>query len=264
MPKSLRMTSEAFEALRFSGRCMLVADDSPIGRAILVRQLAALGIETLAVRDGEEAFVAYRARTFDALVTDCYMPNRDGFALAAAIRAHEWEGGERLPILAVTASDTPRERAAARTSGIDIVLAKPASRDDLIGALAAFFGQARPTTTSAPPSNDRSAPIDRRGLAALIGDDDDAELDAIVASYLATVGATIQRAGAAVDAADHVSLAEVAHAGKGSARMVCAGALADAWTDVESAACARDDAAIAAAIDELLAALAELRTHGRI
>jgi hypothetical protein len=100
-----------------------------------------------------------------------------------------------------------------------------------------------------------SAPIDFRALAALVGEDDPAELRSIALEYLATSEPTYQRARRAIERRNPVELAEASHAGKGSALSVCAGPLAEAWRLVEVAAQARDLEQAAGHMNELEARL---------
>jgi len=81
-----------------------VADDPPVNRALLLRQLAVLGIEAQVVEDGEQALRAWQGQLFSLLLTDCHMPNLDGNVLTKALRAK----GITTPIIGVTA-DTSEE-----------------------------------------------------------------------------------------------------------------------------------------------------------
>ena len=58
------------------------------------------------------------------LLTDCHMPNLDGFGLTQAIRAQE-PAGTRLPIIAVTANAMQGEGQRCRERGMDDYLSKP-------------------------------------------------------------------------------------------------------------------------------------------
>ncbi|MGL5496448.1 MAG: PAS domain-containing hybrid sensor histidine kinase/response regulator, partial [Aeromonas sobria] len=75
---------------KLSGR-VLVADDHPVNRALLVRQLTLLGVDCEVVEDGEKALKAWQEQRFSLLLTDCHMPVMDGFTLTQQLRAQ----GER-------------------------------------------------------------------------------------------------------------------------------------------------------------------------
>lgn len=73
---------------------VLVADDSRVARAQIVRTLEALGLETLVVNDGRAALRALQAasaqarveQTFSLVISDIEMPDMDGYRLTTEIR----------------------------------------------------------------------------------------------------------------------------------------------------------------------------------
>lgn len=70
------------------------------------------------------------------VITDCHMPDVDGFALARAIRADTCPARARVPIIALTASVLDRTREACRDAGIEHFLAKPVETHSLNALLA--------------------------------------------------------------------------------------------------------------------------------
>jgi CheY-like chemotaxis protein len=111
---------------------VLVADDSPLNRAAVTRLLGLRGHAVTAVADGRAAVTAAGAG-FDAILMDLQMPELDGFAAAAAIRA----GGATVPIIAMTASAATDERARCVAAGMDGYLAKPFEAEALYAAVEA-------------------------------------------------------------------------------------------------------------------------------
>jgi CheY-like chemotaxis protein/HPt (histidine-containing phosphotransfer) domain-containing protein len=246
---------------------ILVAEDEPTGRALVARHLAQLGIAATIVADGREALAAYERDAYALVLTDLHMPEMDGFALAAAIRAR----GDAVPVVALTASDDGREAEACRTHGIDAVLGKPARRDELAAVIARLLGGAgtsaggaapeAPATPEPEPPPD--VPVDLVALGALLGEDDPAEVRAVLGDYLATAPRTLARAEAALAAGDRAALAEAAHAGKGSARNVCARTLAAAWEALEGAVWDDDQDAAVQRFGAVSAAFAALEVFAR-
>lgn len=133
-------------------RAVLVAEDNAISRDILAHQLEMLDCEVVACEDGQSAIEAWRVGRFALLLTDLQMPGVDGFGLAAAVRAAE--GAGRLPIVALTASDSAAELARCRAAGIDECIAKPTSLAVLRGVLQRWLAP-RPEPATAVS---RSAP----------------------------------------------------------------------------------------------------------
>jgi signal transduction histidine kinase/DNA-binding response OmpR family regulator len=107
------------------GRAILVAEDHPVNQIVIRRQLSLLGHRPVVVADGAQALEAWRTRRFDLIITDCHMPEMDGFQLTAAIRADEAGQGGRTPILALTANALSGEDERCRAAGMDGYLSKP-------------------------------------------------------------------------------------------------------------------------------------------
>ncbi|RDI99696.1 response regulator [Dyella solisilvae] len=107
------------------GERILVAEDHPINRAVIARQLDRLGYPHTIVDNGEEAMRALAGAHYDLLITDCHMPVLDGYALARRIRAQEEGSARHLPIVALSASALPEEVVRCREAGMDEFLAKP-------------------------------------------------------------------------------------------------------------------------------------------
>lgn len=69
-----------------TGRRVLIAEDSPAVRAMLVNELSDRGCDVVETFDGAEAWKAFEAGPFDLVVSDVEMPQMDGLALTLRIR----------------------------------------------------------------------------------------------------------------------------------------------------------------------------------
>ncbi|MDR7135003.1 PAS domain S-box-containing protein [Lysobacter niastensis] len=124
---------------------ILVAEDHPINRSVLARQLDRLGYPYTLVEDGEQALSALAEAQFDLLLTDCHMPNLDGYHLTRRIRASEEPGRQHLPVIALSASTSKEQIAQCREAGMDDFLAKPVQLDTLSDKLATWLGTSHGT-----------------------------------------------------------------------------------------------------------------------
>ena len=125
--KSLRAERSAVLNLDGGAR-VLVVDDHPVNREVLVRQLNILGISVDTAEGGEEALASWESGTYAAVFADLYMPKVDGFELTRRIRAAERSGAHvHTPIVAVTANATRGEEERCLVAGMDAYLAKPVS-----------------------------------------------------------------------------------------------------------------------------------------
>ncbi|MDO7905916.1 ATP-binding protein [Paenibacillus sp. JX-17] len=106
---------------------VLVAEDNPINRKVVLMQLQRLGIKHVDVAtNGKEALEAFQQSEYVCILMDHVMPVMDGFTAAGEIRSYEQlQGAPRTPIIAMTgnASDMDREKCLA--AGMDDYLAKP-------------------------------------------------------------------------------------------------------------------------------------------
>lgn len=117
---------------------ILLAEDNEINREVIQEQLRLLGYVTEVAEDGMTALEMWRSGRYALLMTDCYMPNMDGFELTAAIRQAE-PAGTHLPIIAVTANAMKGEIQRCLKLGMDDYLSKPLRLNDLSHMLAKWL-----------------------------------------------------------------------------------------------------------------------------
>jgi signal transduction histidine kinase/CheY-like chemotaxis protein/ligand-binding sensor domain-containing protein len=109
---------------------LLLVEDNTTNQEIVVMNLSQLGFEIETVKNGREAVEALQRAQYDLVFMDCHMPEMDGFEATTLIRGQE-KRGQRMPIIAMTASVLPQDRARCLAVGMDDYLAKPLNRDDL-------------------------------------------------------------------------------------------------------------------------------------
>ena len=110
---------------------VLVAEDNPVNRKVVVTLLERLGHQVDAVTNGEEAVIAAATGGYALVLMDCQMPVLDGLATAQQIRA----AGLDIPIIALTASSGHEDRDRALAAGMNDYLAKPYTADQLANLL---------------------------------------------------------------------------------------------------------------------------------
>jgi CheY-like chemotaxis protein len=109
---------------------VLVVEDDPATRDLVVRQMRKEGLIVEAAENGREALERLDGRAVDLILLDLMMPEMDGFEFVE--RLHERDGGDRIPVVVITAKDiTPEDRR--RLNGyVERILEKRAySRDEL-------------------------------------------------------------------------------------------------------------------------------------
>jgi CheY-like chemotaxis protein len=102
---------------------VLLVEDNEENRELLAHMLRSRGAEVLAVGTGREAVEAAARFQFAFALLDLQMPEMDGFQVLRRLRA--LPGGDRLPVVALTAltSDLVKERCEAE--GMDDFVSKP-------------------------------------------------------------------------------------------------------------------------------------------
>jgi PAS domain S-box-containing protein len=117
-----------------SKKRILLAEDNQTNQKVITQQLALLGYEIELAKDGVEAMKSLKTGTFDLLLTDCHMPEMDGFELTQNIRAGRTKRTD-LPIIAITANALSGEAEKCKAAGMDDYLSKPVELGALRTAL---------------------------------------------------------------------------------------------------------------------------------
>lgn len=121
-------------------RTVLVVDDSITTRTLEQSILEAAGYDVHAAVDGSEAWKALQEHGADAVVADVDMPRMDGFALCQAIRGTK--RFQELPVILVTAMETPEHRERGLAVGADAYLGKSSfDQRHLLDTLAQLLGE---------------------------------------------------------------------------------------------------------------------------
>jgi signal transduction histidine kinase/CheY-like chemotaxis protein/streptogramin lyase len=131
---------------------VLIVDDNPTNRTILVEMLGAKGMKPVAVESGKAALAMLHkgraeGRPFPLAILDFQMPDMDGFTLASHIRAQAELRDTRLFML--TSSGQRGDATACKNIGIEVYLLKPVKQSSLLEAIAGSLG--RPTAASPEP-----------------------------------------------------------------------------------------------------------------
>lgn len=126
---------------------ILVADDQPANRLVLQRLLERAGHSTLFAENGEQALERLEEETIDAAIVDLHMPVMDGLEVIKQARVMQ-AGGQRTPILVLSADATVDAVRDAEAAGAYTFLTKPVVASRLLETLAeiAGGGQEEPAT----------------------------------------------------------------------------------------------------------------------
>jgi CheY-like chemotaxis protein/HPt (histidine-containing phosphotransfer) domain-containing protein len=247
----MRRIAPSVAQAEVEGTLVLIADDHPTNRLLLTRQVKALGYAVETCENGVEAYEKWKSGRFGIVITDCNMPEMDGYELSRNIRnAESVSGARRIPIVACTANALAGEAETCFAAGMDDYLAKPIELKELLKKLdqwvpipdvpvGAGVSFRNPAEISACSISSSAAVLDRSVLAGISGGDDAVELD-ILLDFRRVNDEDAAMFKQAVLDKNMPQVTRASHRIKGATRMVGAMALAGVCDTVERASRAND------------------------
>lgn len=223
-------------------RYVLVAEDHPINQQILKQQLQQLNYAVDIVDNGKQALIALANNRYNILLTDCHMPEMDGYELTKIIREQEKQASIiALPIIAITANaltNTTRFKA----MGFSDYLIKPLKQQQLKEALEQWQKPLDITHNTQhvqplaiqPPASIPAATInmiDVNELLPIFGDNDLCEM--LLQQYLSSCFDDLTQLKTAISQQNNDSIFMISHRMKGAARMMAFHQLAHSTHELE-------------------------------
>ena len=105
-----------------SGR-VLVVDDVATNRLLLRAKLSSAYYDVVVAENGQQALEMARSEQPDMVMLDVMMPEMDGFEVCMILKSNP--DTAHIPVIMVTALDTPEERIRGLEAGADDFLSKP-------------------------------------------------------------------------------------------------------------------------------------------
>ncbi len=156
-------------------RTVLVADDEPANRAILVDRLLALGFNVIEAENGQECLEKARKFRPDVILLDLLMPVMDGIETACQIR--EAKELREIILIAVSAGVYEDTQRSSLDAGCDDFLSKPVDFKALLDLLHTYLHlewiykedvEEPPKVVSHPPSDVQSISLPLEDLEILL------------------------------------------------------------------------------------------------
>jgi two-component system, OmpR family, response regulator len=118
---------------------LIVVDDEPELRQLLLEYLGKRGFAVRAAASGRELDTCLATETADLLILDITMPDEDGLSIARRIRTHSV-----IPILMLTAVNDVVDRVVGLELGADDYVTKPFDVRELLARIRALLRRAEP------------------------------------------------------------------------------------------------------------------------
>jgi CheY-like chemotaxis protein len=185
---------------------VLLAEDNRFNQQVIQRLLERRGHAVRTVGDGMAALAALEQDAFDLMLLDLNMPELDGFAVIRKIREREKTTGGHLPVIALTALSSKRDRERCLEAGMDDYLVKPVRAAEFYAMIERVARQSDRSDGPGPMAGS----LDASTLLAACGED--AELLAeMVQLFRQEAPALLAQVEAALRAADAEQLGKSAH-----------------------------------------------------
>ncbi|MGB8354762.1 MAG: ATP-binding protein [Chthoniobacteraceae bacterium] len=127
---------------------MLIVDDEPDSREVVMRILRGYGAQVTAVKSAEQALAKLDSEHFDILISDIGMQEMDGYELIRRVRASARQSGNEISAVALTAYARSEDRCLAVQAGFDMFISKPVDPAELIAVVERCAARNKPVKAS--------------------------------------------------------------------------------------------------------------------
>ncbi len=122
---------------------ILLVEDTPINRKVLLSQLKQIGYKADYVENGQAALERLAEESYDLIFMDCQMPVLDGYEATRLIREREGKNAHTV-VVAVTAYAMAENREKCLAAGMDDYLTKPVRIEEIAQVLAKWMPEKSP------------------------------------------------------------------------------------------------------------------------
>lgn len=207
------------------GARLLLVEDHALNEAYMRKLFQREAIDNYDfARNGAEALDLYRKNAYDAIITDCHMPEMSGYDFSRKVRESEKGTDRRIPIIAMTADAMMGSREKCFAAGMDDFVSKPIDPDELNLVFSRWFTLPE---KKKPEDGGKGAPagvIDLAALAQFAGEGED--IRPMIGIFLDQSDGMIGELRATCTDGESAAWSETAHKLKGGAAMLGAKKLA--------------------------------------
>lgn len=118
---------------------ILIVEDDPHTQELMSIYLRNNGFQTMVAHNGTQALTIIDQQTIALALVDIMMPEMDGYQLTEALRQANYQ----LPILMVTAKETPSEKKKGFLVGTDDYMTKPVDQEEMLLRIRALLRRSK-------------------------------------------------------------------------------------------------------------------------
>ncbi|MBU2883613.1 response regulator [Psychrosphaera sp. B3R10] len=120
---------------------ILIVEDNPFNQDLINKQMVRLGYVVDTAGDGVEALKMWQERNYKLILTDCHMPEMDGYELTLNIRKLELKDMmTTIPIVAITGAAMSGDKEHCLSVGMNDFISKPVKLADLKTIMEKWYG----------------------------------------------------------------------------------------------------------------------------
>ena len=216
---------------------ILLAEDNPVNQKLAVRLLEKRGHSITVAGNGDEALAVLAETSFDLVLMDVLMPEKDGLTATAELRRREKMSGLHTPVVAMTALAMKGDKERCLQAGMDSYLSKPVRPQELDSILEEYISRRRAAAT------EQNDPLDfcvnEKELLERV-DGDRAFLGELADIFRGDYPKQIRIAQDGLAAGDSEKVSQTAHALKGALSNLAAGRALALASSLESMGESRD------------------------
>ncbi len=207
---------------------VLIADDSAVCRRVLQRQLGQLSLHCALASGGLEVLAAIKGKEFAAVLLDWNMPDLGGLETTRQIRQLGFSKSA-LPVIGISAETSSEIEAVALVGGMNALLNKPVSVDDLRVVLESHVDLDLPS----PPKKSKSKVTAPPQSQHMILSDKIQRPESLVQLFLQLVPVELEKIQQAIQSQQYEKLKLLSHKLKGSCLAFGASAMAATCLSLE-------------------------------
>ena len=235
---------------------ILIAEDNPVSRGVLLNMLQSEGFAPDAVENGPAVLEALQEQDYDLLLLDCQMPGMDGDVVTEKIRKHPERYGGDPVIVAVTADTTEQHRGQCLSAGMDDFMPKPIRLETLRSGLARWVSM---SAARGNAENQAELAHLRRGLVERTGHDDESFLKDYIGLFLKDTDGRLDQMRRSLVSGESEAVSRESHALKGACLELGANRMARFCDDLSAAAKNDSREEMGVVLDQLVRELVRLR-----